>query len=51
MKLNIIPKSLCRTLTPNDSTNDVDLIGAPKTRKLKSKVRKPKRSDVEWSNL
>jgi hypothetical protein len=39
-----------KNLTTNNSTNDLNPIDAPKIRKLKSRVRKPKRSDIKWSN-
>jgi hypothetical protein len=51
MKLNIVTRSLCKVSATNDSTNDVDPTSALKTGKLDSKVRKPKGSDIEWSNL
>jgi len=38
-------------LVTNDSTNDEDPINVPKIQKPKSKIRKPRRNDIKWSNL
>jgi len=38
-------------LVTNDSTNDEDPINGPKIQKPKLGIRKPKGSDIKWSNL
>jgi hypothetical protein len=38
-------------LVTNDSTNDENPINGPKIQKPKSGIRKPRGSDIKWSNL
>jgi hypothetical protein len=50
-RLNIIPRFSWKNLVTNDSTNDEDPIDVPKIWKPKSGIRKPRGSDIKWSNL
>jgi len=50
--LGLEPKArVVIALVTNDSTNDEDSINVPKIQKLKSRIRKPRRNDIKWSNL
>jgi hypothetical protein len=50
MEIKYCPKIILKTLTTNDSMNDLDPTNAPKIQKLELGVRKPRRSDIKWSN-